>query len=61
MLNRALDQSSRVVLKRHPEWTDNFVNRSIRNRIRAGENIDEVWIQENETSSITLIYKKTEG
>ncbi len=60
MLNRALDQSSRVVLKRHPEWTDNFVNRSIRNRIRAGENIDEVWIQ-NENGTLELVYKKTEG
>ncbi len=61
MLNRALEQSSRVVIQRHPDWTDNFVKKTIANRIRNGEKINEVWIQGGETEDIRIIYKKTEG
>ena len=34
MLGDALSQASRVVLQRHPEWTDNFVLKSIHNRVK---------------------------
>ena len=61
MLNRGLEQSPRVIIQRHPDWTDYFVKKVIANRCRNGDKIDEVWIQEGETENVMIIYKKTEG
>lgn len=60
MLGDALKQSDRVILQRHPDWTENFVARSIFNRVRKGVDIQEVWIMED-NHELTLVYKKTEG
>ena len=60
MLNRALEQSDRIIIQRHPDWTDNFIARTITNRIRKGIEIQEVWLIEP-NNELTLVYKKTEG
>lgn len=60
MLGDALKQSDRVVLKRHPKWTERWLKRSIEARIKRGAEITEVWIQE-ENGELTLLYKSTAG
>ena len=60
MFGDALKQSDKVVLKRHPEWTERWLKRSIEARIKRGAKITEVWLQE-ENGELTLLYKSTEG
>ena len=60
MLGDGLKQSDRIILQRHPDWTDSFVSRSIFNRVRNGIEIREVWIMED-NHELTLVYKKAEG
>lgn len=60
MFGDALKQSDKVVLKRHPEWTERWLKRSIEARIKEGAKITEVWLQE-ENGELTLLYKSTEG
>lgn len=60
MLSDAITQSNKFVLQRHPDWTENFVLKSIENRVRKGKDIQMVWLLE-ENGDLTPIYKKTEG
>ena len=60
MLNRGLEQSDKIIIQRHPDWTENFVARSIFNKIKKGVKVQEVWIMEDNLE-LTLVYKKTEG
>ena len=57
MLNHGLKQSSRIIINK-PELTDAYMKRVIRQRIIDGQNIDEIWILED--NEIRLLYKKLE-
>lgn len=59
MLNRGLNQSDKIFIQRHPDWTKRYVNRSIVNRVLEGDVITEVWVQDE--YGLTLVYKKTES
>lgn len=60
MFGDALTQSNKVIMRRHPKWTDRWVKRSVMNRIKNGADIDEVWLQD-EDGNLTLLYKNTAG
>jgi len=55
MLNHGLRQSSRIIIDR-PNLTDAYMKRNINQRVKEGQIIDEIWI--NDDSSIRLFYKK---
>ena len=59
MLRDGLRQSSRLIIDR-PELTMRYMTRSIYNRLKNGEAIEEVWLL-NKDGSIDLLYKKTDG
>ncbi len=45
MLNHGLKQSSRIIINR-PNSTDAFMKRIIKQRVKDGHDIDEVWIMD---------------
>lgn len=55
MLNKGLRQSARLIIDR-PALTDAYMKRVIRQRIKSGQAIEEVWLRED--SEIRLLYKK---
>ena len=55
MLNNGLRQSARLIIDR-PALTDAYMKRVIRQRIKSGQAIEEVWLRED--SEIRLLYKK---
>ena len=55
MLNHGLRQSSRIIIDR-PNLTDAYMKRNINQRVKEGQIIDEIWI--NDDSGIRLFYKK---
>ena len=57
MLNNGLKQSSRIIINR-PNLTDAFMKRIIKQRVKDGHDIDEVWIMDD--NSIIPLYKKSE-
>ena len=59
MLRDGLRQSCRLIIDR-PELTMRYMTRSIYNRLKNGEVIEEVWLL-NKDGSIDLLYKKTDG
>ena len=59
MLRDGLRQSCRLIIDR-PELTMRYMTRSIYNRLKNGEAIEEVWLL-NKDGSIDLLYKKTDG
>ena len=59
MLRDGLRQSCRLIIDR-PELTMRYMTRSIYNRLKKGEVIEEVWLL-NKDGSIDLLYKKTDG
>lgn len=59
MLSHGLKQSNRIIIDK-PNLTERYMRRSILNRINSGEDIDEIWLRDND-GNITLLYKKTDG
>lgn len=57
MMNDGLKQSNRLIIDK-PNLTEAFMKRLINQRIRAGQDIKEVWIRNN--GNISLLYKKLE-
>ena len=57
MLNHGLKQSSRIIINR-PNLTYAFMKRIIKQRVKDGHDIDEVWIMDD--NSIIPLYKKSE-
>lgn len=57
MLNDGLIQASRLVIDK-PNLTEAYMKRVIRQRIKDGQMIDEIWVKDG--TSIQLIYKKFE-
>lgn len=56
MITRGLKQASRIIIDR-PDLTERYMKRSIENRIKTGEDIQEVWLKETD-DTLTLLYKK---
>lgn len=57
MLNDGLKQSNRLIIDK-PNLTDAYMKRVIRQRIKDGQAIEEIWIKED--SEIKILYKKSE-
>lgn len=57
MLNDGLIQASRLVIDK-PNLTEAYMKRVIRQRIKDGQMIDEIWVKDG--TSIQLVYKKFE-
>lgn len=57
MLNHDLKQSDRLIIDK-PNLTDAYMKRVIRQRIKDGHTIEEVWIKEG--AELKLLYKKFE-
>ena len=57
MLNHGLKQSNRLIIDK-PYLTDAYMKRVIRQRIKDGQAIEEIWIKED--SEIRILYKKSE-
>ena len=57
MLNDGLKQSNRLIIDK-PNLTDAYMKRVIRQRIKDGQAIEEIWIKED--SEIRILYKKSE-
>jgi hypothetical protein len=57
MLNDGLIQASRLVIDK-PNLTEAYMKRVIRQRIKDGQMIDEIWVKDG--TNIQLIYKKFE-
>ena len=57
MLNDGLKQSDRIIIDK-PDLTEAYMKRILRQRIKEGQSITEVWLKEKE--SVTLLYKKSE-
>ncbi len=57
MLNHGLKQSDRIIIDK-PNLTDAFMKRIIQQRIKDGQNISEVWL--NEQGYLIPLYKKSE-
>ena len=57
MFNDGLVQSNRLIIDK-PNLTDAFIKRSIARRIKEGQDIEEVWLKEDDR--IRLLYKKSE-
>jgi hypothetical protein len=56
MLNHGLKQASHIIIER-PDLTNRYMLRSISNRLKDGDNIDEILIREAD-GSLTELYKK---
>ena len=57
MLNDGLKQSNRLIIDK-TNLTDAYMKRVIRQRIKDGQAIEEIWIKED--SEIRILYKKSE-
>ena len=57
MLNHGLKQSNRLIIKK-PELSESYMRRLIQNRIREGQDINEIWTFDGQ--KVTLLYKKSE-
>lgn len=57
MLNHGLKQSDNLIIDK-PELTDAFMKRIIQQRIKDGQRITEIWVNEN--GNLRLLYKKSE-
>ena len=57
MLNDGMIQSNRLVIDR-PNLTDAYMKRVIRQRIKDGQDIEEIWIKEG--AELRILYKKFE-
>ncbi|MBR4155094.1 MAG: hypothetical protein IKU01_00100 [Bacteroidales bacterium] len=57
MLSHGLKQSNRIIIDK-PNLTDAYMKRIIKQRIKEGQDIEEIWIVENK--DIRLLYKKSE-
>lgn len=57
MLNDGLIQSNKLIIDK-PELTEAYMKRVIRNRIKEGQDINEIWIFDGKET--TLLYKKSE-
>ena len=57
MMNHGLKQASRLIID-DPKLTDAFMKRSVWNRIKNGQIIDEVWILDG--TNFRKLYKKSE-
>ena len=57
MLNDGLKQSDRLIIDK-PDLTDAYMKRVIRQRIKDGQTIEEIWIKDD--SGIKILYKKFE-
>ncbi len=59
MMYDGLIQSNRLIIDR-PDLTERYMRRSIVGRVNRGEDIEEVWLREQD-GKLTLLYKKTDG
>ena len=59
MMYDGLIQSNRLIIDR-PDLTERYMRRSIVGRVNRGEDIEEVWLHEQD-GKLTLLYKKTDG
>ena len=59
MMYDGLLQSNRLIIDR-PDLTERYMRRSIVGRVNRGEDIEEVWLREQD-GKLTLLYKKTDG
>lgn len=57
MLNDGLKQANRLIIDK-PNLTDAYMKRIIRQRIKDGQDIEEIWIKES--SELRILYKKSE-
>jgi len=57
MLTHGLKQASRLIIEA-PELTEAYMKRVIRQRIKEGQEITEIWISKKEC--LSLLYKKFE-
>jgi len=57
MLTHGLKQASRLIIEA-PELTEAYMKRVIRQRIKEGQEITEIWISNKEC--LSLLYKKFE-
>ena len=56
MFTKGLKQSSNIVINNTKGASDRYIKKIIHQRIRIGQNIDEVWLYEK--GKIRLLYKK---
>jgi len=56
MFSRGLSQSSRIIINNNKGATHRYIKNAIGNRIRLGQEIDEVWVYEKGNN--ILLYKK---
>jgi len=56
MLSRGLSQSSRIIINNNKGASHRYIKNAIGNRLRLGQEIDEVWVYEQ--GEIILCYKK---
>ena len=59
MMHDGLLQSDRLIIDR-PQLTERYMRKGIYARISNGENIEEVWLREND-GSLAPLYIKTDG
>ena len=59
MMYDGLLQSNRLIIDR-PNLTERYMRRSIIGRVNRGEDIEEVWLREQD-GKMSLLYKKTDG
>ena len=57
MLTHGLKQASKLIIEA-PNLTDAYMKRVIRQRIKEGQEITEIWISKKEC--LSLLYKKFE-
>ena len=58
-MHDGLLQSDRLIIDR-PQLTERYMRKGIYARISNGENIEEVWLREND-GSLAPLYIKTDG
>ncbi len=56
MISRGIEQSSRIVIDNSDGATDNYILKTIKNRLREGQLINEVWLFEK--GMIRSLYKR---
>ncbi len=56
MISRGLEQSSRIVIDNSKGAPDHYIMRTIDNRMKVNQKIDELWLYED--GKIRLLYKK---
>ena len=59
MMNNGLKQSDRLIIM-EPKLTERYMKHCIEERIKIGQQINEIWLKDKE-GNITLLYKKTDG